>query len=145
VSITFSPTAGQAYSGSAIRPSPVSYTGNTLAVSGTGVLPAATVSVSPTSVSFGTSLLKGSYVIKTVTITNSGTVAATSIGYAITSGGGFPGYSVANGTCPAVGGTLAAGASCTVSVTFEASCAGGSFNGTLSVSSANLPIPKTWT
>jgi FG-GAP-like repeat/Abnormal spindle-like microcephaly-assoc'd, ASPM-SPD-2-Hydin len=143
VSITFSPTAGQAYSGSAIRPSPVSYTGNTLAVSGTGVLPAATVSVSPTSVSFGTSLLKGSYVIKTVTITNSGTVAATSIGYAITSGGGFPGYSVANGTCPAVGGTLAAGASCTVSVTFEASCAGGSFNGTLSVSSANLPIPKT--
>jgi FG-GAP-like repeat/Abnormal spindle-like microcephaly-assoc'd, ASPM-SPD-2-Hydin len=142
VSITFTPTAGQNYSGSSIRPATVSFTGNTLAVSGAGVLPATTITA-PASVSFGTNLLKGTYVTKGVTITNSGTVAATGMGYAITAGGGFPGYTVSRGTCPAAGGMLAAGASCTLSVAFESSCSGGSYNGTLSIMSANLSAART--
>jgi FG-GAP-like repeat/Abnormal spindle-like microcephaly-assoc'd, ASPM-SPD-2-Hydin len=146
VSITFTPTAGQTYSGSSIQPSTVSYTSNTLALSGTGVLPAATVSVSPTSVSFGTSIRKASYVTRTVTVKNSGTVAATNMRYSVNpifTDEVQGGYTITNGTCPAYGGTLAAGASCTVSVTFTSTCVGGARNGTLSIGSANLSTALT--
>jgi hypothetical protein len=142
VALTFAPTTAGAFSGSNIRPGSVSYTANTLSVSGTGVAPTTTITA-PASVSFGTSIPKGGFVSRSVAITNSGSVAATNLGYAITLGGGSPGYTVGAGTCPSAGGTLAAGATCNLVVHFEASCTGGSRNGTLSITSANLPTAKT--
>jgi hypothetical protein len=146
VSITFAPTAAQAYSGSSIRPATVSSTGNTLAVSGTGVLPTTTLSSNPaSSLSFG-GVPKDSYKTLPLTLTNTGTVAATGMAYAIAYTGGsiaMGDYSVSIGTCPAAGGSLAAGATCSMSVRYSTGCTAGSRPGTLTISGSNLSASRT--
>lgn len=51
-------------------------------------------------------------------------------------------YAATNGTCPASGGTLAAGAQCTLNVTFNPTTSGAQ-TGTLSVSSSATQLPLT--
>jgi hypothetical protein len=140
VPITFAPTAAQSYAGSNISPTNISYVGNTLSVSGTGVLVLTTLSSAPaTSLGFG-SIPKDAYKILSVTITNAGTVPDNGLTYTV-SGGGLPGYfSRSGGTCTS---SLAAGASCTVSIMYESSCSRGSVSGGLSVNGSNLTAPRS--
>ena len=140
VGITFSPTAGQAYSGNTIHPANISYPGNTLAVSGTGVVAAPAISGSPSALNFG-GLAKGIGKNLTLTVSNTGSAAATGLAYTIgyTSGSVQQGPYLRNGgTCPTAGGSLAAGSSCTVVVRYEAGCTGGTRNGTYTTSGSNF-------
>jgi hypothetical protein len=146
VPITFAPTAVQAYSGSNIRPGTVSFTSNTLAMSGSGVAATTTLTASPTSLNFGT-VPKPGWSSMSVTIQNSGGLAATGLNYTVTPTTGTNAYySVNRGTCPVAGGSLAAGASCALTVTFTTQCVfsfGVTVTGTLTISGSNLTASRT--
>ena len=87
-------------------------------VSGTGQTPAA-FSLSPSSLDFG-AYAPGSEGTQVVTVTNAGTQPSDAISLSIT-GTGANQFSTESSTCPS---TLAGGASCTVTVTFEPSTLG---------------------
>jgi hypothetical protein len=150
VTIALTPTAVQAYSGSNIRPDTVSYTGNTLAVSGSGVAAVTTLTSTPTTtLAFG-AVVQNNYRTLSLTLTNIGGLAATGLSYTLTyanpamvSAGG---YTITHGTCPAPAGSLAAGASCTMTIRYDAYCNtsfGGTRNGTLAVGGTNLTSSRS--
>ena len=85
----------------------------------------ATLTASPTSLAFGNATVGSTSTAKTVTITNSGNASAT------VSGVSAPGGFTETNTC---GSSLAAGASCTASVTF-APTAAQAYSGNLTVGS----------
>jgi hypothetical protein len=89
-----------------------------------GTSPAPGLAANPTSLTYGSQALNTTSAGQTVSITNSGTAAATSLAVAVTGD-----YAQAN-TC---GTSLAAGASCAVTVTFRPT-ASGTRPGTLTVS-----------
>ncbi len=117
VSVTFDPTA----SGS--RSASVSFTDNangspqSLSLSGTGT--SATVSLSPSSLSFVNQSVNTTSGVLTATLTNGGTAALSLSGIALT--GANAGDFAQTNTC---GSSVAAGASCTVSVTFDPTASG---------------------
>lgn len=78
--------------------------------------PAAVISVSDVSYNFGT-LINGNSAVKTFTLTNTGSVTATTL---VANGLAAP-YSISGGTCV---GNLAAAATCTVQVTFTPTATG---------------------
>ncbi|MCU7726427.1 choice-of-anchor D domain-containing protein [Actinoplanes sp. KI2] len=92
--------------------------------SGGGSTPAPALSASPSSLTFGSQALNTTSAGQQVTITNSGTAAATSLAVGVTGD-----YAQSNGC----GTSLAAGASCAVTVTFRPT-ASGTRTGTLTVS-----------
>ncbi|WP_157360076.1 choice-of-anchor D domain-containing protein [Caldimonas brevitalea] len=102
-------------------------------LSGSGVpVPAPAVSLSAGSLDFGSQTVGGIYPARSVTLTNSGnqplvltSLAASGAGFALTTGS----------PCPA---TLAAGASCTVSVGFTPTAAGTDYAGAIDIVS-NAP------
>jgi hypothetical protein len=146
VSITFSPTAVQAYGGGSIYPPNISYGGNLLTVTGTGVAAVPAVSGNPTTLSFGV-VPKGNDADLTMTLTNTGTGAATSLGFGIayTSGTTAVGmYQQVGGTC-SPGASIAPNASCTVVMRYLATCgtSSGSRNGTLTTSGSNFAAVVT--
>jgi parallel beta-helix repeat protein len=100
---------------------------------GGGTSPTATLSASPTSLTFASQALNTSSSAQSVTVSNTGTAAATVSGVS-TSGD----FSQTN-TC---GSSIAAGASCTVSVTFKPT-ASGTRTGTLTVASNATNSPLT--
>ena len=88
-----------------------------VALSGSGTTASApVVSLSPTSLSFGNHQVNTTSSARTVTLTNSGNAALTihSIGLSGPNSGDFH----QQNTCSGSSGTLAAGASCTINVTF---------------------------
>ncbi|HET9407159.1 MAG TPA: FG-GAP-like repeat-containing protein [Candidatus Sulfotelmatobacter sp.] len=84
-----------------------------IALSGTGVISGPDATLSPTSLTFATQLLGTTSAVQTVKVSNYGTTALniTSIGFTGTNAGDFH----QSNTC---GSSVAAGASCTVAVTF---------------------------
>ncbi len=123
VAVTFSPSATGSRSASVSITDDASGSPQTLTLSGTGSTPpqpAPAVTVSPSSLSFGSQQVGTSSAPKSATVTNSGNAALTISGVAVagTNSGDF----ARTTTC---GSTLAAGASCTVSVTFSPSATGG--------------------
>jgi parallel beta-helix repeat protein len=100
---------------------------------GGGSGPSATLSASPTSLTFASQSVGSSGSAQSVTVSNTGTAAATVSGVS-TSGD----FSQTN-TC---GSSIAAGASCTVSVTFKPT-ASGTRTGTLTVASNATNSPLT--
>ena len=82
----------------------------------TGTATRPTVSVTPASIAFGTQTINTTSAAQTVTVTNSSTVAL--IINSITMGGANPNRFGQTNNCPMGGAGLAAGASCTISVTF---------------------------
>ncbi len=96
----------------------------------------APLTLSPTTLDFGNVNVGGREQLS-VTATNTGSSAIT-LG-ALTATGA---YSATNGTCPASGGTLAAGAQCTFAVTFAPTSTGAQI-GTLSVASSATQLPLT--
>jgi hypothetical protein len=115
VSVTFAPVVGGVVSGnlaiavSGLNPTPFALTGTGVAVQG----PQATLA--PVILTFGSQPISTTSSVQTVTLTNSGTAALASISIAAT--GDFAETSA----CPSA---LAAGANCTISVTFTPTVAG---------------------
>ncbi len=112
--VRFRPTTAAAKS-AAIS---VTYTGapspEIVPLSGTGIAPVA--SVSPTSLAFGTQTIRTTSALQAITLSNTGT--APLIISRISLGGANPGQFAQTNNCPIGGAGLAAGASCTVNVTF---------------------------
>jgi hypothetical protein len=104
----------------------------TVAVTGTGVQPA-TMSANPASLAFASQNVGVVSAPQTLTITNTGGVAATNVGFQIT-GANASSFATGATTCTA---TLVAGGSCTVQVIFTPVTAGESVAG-LTISSSTL-------
>ena len=100
-----------------------------------GIATAAPLTLTPNALDFG-SVIVGSTSRLALQVTNSGTAPITFTG--VSASGDYS----AGGTCPAPGGQLAAGASCTVQVTF-APTATGTRTGTLSVATSASTLPLT--
>ncbi|HWD79203.1 MAG TPA: discoidin domain-containing protein [Kribbella sp.] len=122
VNVTFTPTAAGSRTGNlTINASGVV---NTVPLSGTGVAPGPILTANPGSLPFPDTSVGSASSGQTVTVTNSGTSSASVSGVASTGD-----FSQTN-NC----GTLAVGASCTVTVTFRPT-ASGARTGSVSVSS----------
>src|SRR5207248_1914558 len=91
-----------------------------VAVSGTGTAPG--VTLSPTSLTFATQALNTASAAQTVTLTNSGTTPLTIT--SISDTGANAGDFTETTTCPLSPSALAAGANCTISVTFKPTATG---------------------
>ncbi len=130
VSVTFSPTA----TGSRTGTLTVSAGGvtDTVSLSGTGTAPGPVLNANPASLTFAKTVVGSTAPSQSVTITNSGTSAATVSG--VTVSGDFS----QTNNC----GSVAVGGSCTVTVTFKPT-AGGSRTGTLTVTSNANNSPTT--
>src|SRR6266704_3326685 len=116
ISLTFTPGA------SGTRSANLTFTDNAagspqaVALSGTGVLAAPVVSLNPTGVNFGNQKVGIDSTAQTVTLTNSGTTPLSISSIALT-GTNAADFAQTN-TCPASTNTLAAGSSCTITITF---------------------------
>lgn len=128
VTVTFNPTAAQAYGGSSIYPSAASVVNNTLSVSGTGTAPLPSLSLSSTNAAFGTVSNSGPWYSGTFTLTNSGAGAATGL-----SVGAPANFGITSNTCAA---TLAAGSSCSFVISATPPSPG-TYSGNTTVSSTN--------
>jgi hypothetical protein len=91
-----------------------------VALSGTGTAPA--VTLTPSSLSFGSQLVGSTSAAQSVTLTNSGNAPLSISSIAV--GGSNPGDFAQTNNCPASPSTLGAGSSCTISVTFAPGAAG---------------------
>ncbi len=130
VSVKFAPTATGARTGTlTVNAGGVT---NTVSLTGTGTAPGPVLNAAPASLSFARTVVGSATAAQTVTVTNSGTTSATVSGVAVTGD-----FSQAN-NCTAV----AAGGSCTVTVTFKPT-AGGNRTGTLTVTSNANNSPTT--
>jgi hypothetical protein len=132
VTITFTPSAGGNYGGGSIYPSNISYANNYLTVSGTGVALTASISVSPTTASFGTVNTGSTSSTSTHTVTAGGNTATTGISISAPSG-----FNIVSNNC---GTSLNAGSSCTFGVTFSPGAAQ-AYSGNVTVSSSNGGSP----
>ncbi len=123
ISVTFTPTATGTRTASLSVADNASGSPQTVALSGTGVAPTApAVTLSPTSVAFGNQAVGSTSTAQTITLTDSGTGALTITSISV-SGTNAADFAQTN-TCPVSPSTLAAGANCTISVTFKPSIAG---------------------
>ena len=130
VNVTFTPTASGARSGSlTVNAGGVT---DTVSLSGTGVAPGPVLNANPASLSFARTAVGASAGPQTVTVSNTGTSAASVSGVSVTGD-----FSQTN-NCS----SIAVNGSCTVTVTFKPT-AGGSRTGTLTVASNATNTPTT--
>jgi subtilisin family serine protease len=128
IDVTFTPSTTGARTGALTISSDASGSPHEVSLSGTGAVPA--MSLSSSSLSFGDQQVDTTSTAQSVTLTNSG--GATLNLSDVTVGGDF---ARSGGTCPAnFPATVAAGASCTIDVTFTPSTTGAR-TGTLSIDS----------
>ena len=136
-SIQFTDNAGNA--ASAVQSVPLS---------GAGVPPSAAVSLAPTSLAFSPQSVGTTSAPQTVALANTGTLSLQISTISFT-GANASEFAFASGTsCPISGGTLAAGAQCSVTVTFTPSSAGAqsaaiSFSDNVSGSPQTVPLSGT--
>ncbi|WP_161571031.1 choice-of-anchor D domain-containing protein [Granulicella sibirica] len=109
----------------------------TVAVSGTGVAPALTVAVSPTSLTFASTAAGATSAAQSVTVKNTGTATVT-LGTVSFTGTNATSFLKSATTC---GTSLAAAASCTISVEFKPASAG-SLTASLSVADNATGSPQ---
>jgi hypothetical protein len=122
VSVKFAPAAAGSRTGNlTITASGIT---NTVPLSGTGVAPGPILNPNPSSLSFAGTIVGNTAASQTVTVTNSGTTAATVSG--VTASGDFS----QTNNCA----SLAVGASCTVTVSFKPTT-GGTRTGSISIAS----------
>jgi hypothetical protein len=137
ISVTFSPTTTGTRTGTiTITDNAGGVTGSTqtVALTGTGAVPA--VSVSTSSLNFGYATVGIATASQPVTVNNTGTVPLTISSIAATGD-----FSQTN-TCPASTSSLAAGANCTINVTFTPSTIG-TRSGTLTITDNAGNVPGT--
>ncbi len=128
ISATFAPSASGARSAAISVADDAPGSPQTVALSGTGTAPA--VGLTPSSVAFGNQLIGATSPAQDATLTNTGSAPLTISSIGLT-GTNSADYAQTN-TCPLGPSTLAAGASCTISITFTPS-AGGSRTASVSV------------
>jgi hypothetical protein len=122
--VVFTPTAATGYTGTATITANVAVANSPVGLSGTGVAPILSATVTPSPLAFGNWFSGTTSGTMNLTVTNTGNVALA--GGTFTFGGGTPQpYSrVTTGTFPAgapnCAGGLALGASCTIKVQFAA-------------------------
>ena len=131
ISVTFTPTATGSQPGTITVTDNATGSPQTVNLTGTGA--ASSVSFAPTTLAFGNQNLNTTSAAQTVTLTNSGTAALT-----ITSIVASAPYAQTN-TCPA---SVAAGANCSINVTFTPT-ATGSQPGTITVTDDATGSPQT--
>jgi hypothetical protein len=134
VSVTFHPTASGSRTGSLTVTSNATNSPTNVALSGTGATTGtATLTTSPSSLSFAATAVGSASAAQSVTVSNTGSAAASVSSVAVSGD-----YTQTN-TC---GSSIAAGGSCTVSVTFHPSTSG-TRTGTLTVTSNATNSPST--
>jgi hypothetical protein len=135
IAITFTPTAlGAAPAGSVVLTTNASNSPQSAPLTGSGV---ADTTVTPTSLAFGSQTVGGTSAIKAITFKNSESVAI-SISSIVAPAGG---YAIdPSTTCPNPG-ALAAGASCTIGVTFDPTAVGAAPAGSVQISSSAINSP----
>ena len=134
ITVTFAPTATGKQLGTVTITDSAVNSPQTISLSGTGRLP---VTVSPLTLSFGTVKVGTTSAAKNVTVTNNQKTSLTITGIGFT--GTNPGDFHETNTC---GSSLAAGAPCTVSVTFTPK-ATGARSATLSITDSASTSPQT--
>ena len=107
---------------------------NTVNLSGLG----SSMQLSGAPLAFGNQLVKTTSAAKSVTVTNTGTAAITMGAITMTDS---TDYTLTVNTCPASGKTLAAGASCTLTVTFNPTSTG-SKRGTIVINDSDPSTPQ---
>jgi hypothetical protein len=116
ITVAFTPTLGQAYTGTVtVTATGVTVVDSPVALTGTGVPPTRTFSVTPAALGFGTWAAGTTSNAQTLTVTNTGNVALAGGSFTIGTGTPEP-FTRTGGTCAA---TLALAATCTVNVTFS--------------------------
>jgi methionine-rich copper-binding protein CopC len=120
INVTFAPTSPGTLNGSLAVSDNASGSPQTASLTGTGLGPG--VTLSPASLTFISQYIGTTSAPQTVTLTNSGNQALVISSVAIT-GTNLTDFGQTN-TCPLSPSTLAAGASCTVSVTFSPTASG---------------------
>src|SRR5205085_2581964 len=128
IDVTFTPTVSGARTGTLSVVDNAGGSPQTVALTGSGTAPGA--GLAPTSLGFGNQLLSTASTPMTVTLTNTGTAALTISSFGAS--GDFAATSSGANACPTSPATLAAGANCTIDVTFTPT-ASGARTGTLSV------------
>lgn len=123
VTVTYRPTVAGTSQANISIVSDAPSSPNSVALTGTAVVPAApAVTLSPTSAVFPDTLVSGTSASQTVQVTNSGNASLTISG--ITLAGTNPTDFTQTNNCPAPTGSLAAGGSCTVTLTFAPKATG---------------------
>jgi hypothetical protein len=141
ISVTFTPTAEGSRSASLSIADNASGSPQTVALSGSGTtVSGPVVSLSTTSLSFGNQQVNTSSAVRTVTLKNSGD--AVLIIHGIGLSGPNSGDFRQQNNCPKSPNTLAAGASCTISVTFTPT-AEGSRSASLSIADNASGSPQS--
>jgi hypothetical protein len=146
VSVTFTPSTASAESATLVITVTIKDGGLSssqlfkVSLSGTGSASVPGVGLSPASLTFGGQLLTTTSTAQTVTLTNTGTGALTV--NSIAASGDFAETSAGTSACPVSPATLAAGANCTISVTF-APTAVGARTGTLTITDNAGGSPHT--
>jgi hypothetical protein len=135
ISVTFTPVVTGTRTGSLTITDNASGSPHTLALTGTGVDPAAGIILSPTSLTFPSLLPGSTSASKSATLTSNGTAPVTV--YSIAASGDF----AQTNTC---GASLAPAESCTISVTFHPT-ATGIRNGTITITDDAPGTPRTLT
>ncbi len=128
INVTFTPTASGARTGTLSLADDAGGSPQMFSLSGNGTAPG--VGLAPTSLDFGNQLLATTSAPMTVTLTNTGAAALTINSFAPS--GDFAATSTGASACPTSPATLAAGANCTINVTFTPT-ASGARTGTLSL------------
>jgi len=136
VSVTFTPAASGTVNGTVAVTDNSYNLGGSQAVplTGTGTIPGGSATVSPTTLNFGTVAVGSTSSPQTVTLTNGPGASLTFSNIATSTG-----FAISSNTC---GTGIAAGASCTVGVTFSPT-GGGTVNGTLTFSDSASNSPQT--
>ena len=120
ISVTFTPTAAGSRTAGVAITDDAPNSPQTISLTGTGSAPA--VTLTPSSLSFGSQILGTTSAAQTTTLKNSGTLPLTITSLGIT--GANPGDYAQTNTCPVSPATLAANSTCTISVTFSPTAAG---------------------
>jgi len=134
INVTFTPQAAGAAIGTITVTDDAGNSPQTVALSGTGTAPS--VTLSRTSLSFGGQPLTTTSATQSLTLTNSGTANLTISNIAASAGFGQ------TNNCPLSPNTLAAGASCTINVTFAPTVSGANA-GTVTVTDNASGSPQT--
>ena len=137
--VAFTPMTNGAITGAVTAKSATGNAAATAALTGTGALPPGIATVPAALVQFGTTGVGIAGQPVAVTLTNTGTVSAvTGLTVGVDANGTANGFGISTNTCgtAVANGTLQAGASCTVQVTFKPALAG-ALTGTLQIKSTN--------
>jgi hypothetical protein len=142
ITVTFTPSTTSAESATLNIADSDASSPQTVTLTGTGTAPPPGVTLTPSSLNLGTLTVGTLSSAQTVTLSNNSAVAVTITSPGITITGANAADFSDTTTCPAVGSTLAAGTTCTISVSFKPSVASAE-SATLSVTDSDASSPQT--